>query len=883
MTIPMDSNSENTSRDKTSRERVQRLYSKNVELENNRRKAAQARVPSDPNSWQQMRENYEAIILEDHAFSEKHEIEHALWQLHYRRIEELRAHYNAALSSSSSQSSSSAASPNEKGQSQTSQGPNRVAKIRSQFKTFLSEATGFYHDLMVKIRAKYGLPLSYVSDDSGFQNGFSKNGNNRSVDVKKGLISCHRCLIYLGDLARYKGLYGDGESKSRDFAAASSYYMQASSVWPSSGNPHHQLAILASYSGDEFVAVYRYFRSLAVDNPFTTARDNLIIAFEKNRQAYTQFIGEAKAATVKPPPLRMTGKGRGKGAGRAPVKESKAEEIAVKEKIPAMSEILKAFGIRFVRLNGILFTRTSLETFNEVYSCAKNDLLLLLSSGPDEDYNFGPNSAECSVLIVRLVAILVFTVHNVNRETENQSYAEILQRSVVLKNAFSAIFEFIGHILERCVQLKDPSSSYLMPGILIFVEWLACRHDVAVNAESDERESKSRSFFWKNCIALFNKILSSGLVFNNEDDDDACFYNMSPYEEGETVNQLALTEDFELRGFTPLVPAQLILDFSRKPSFGNEKKARVQRIISAGKALANSVQTGQDRFYFDSKMKKFMIGVEPEINIQQESLNLNMNLVEPNADVYEDEDEEDEVILFKPSIIEKTEMQTSNILPPQPQPPISLAEISANYLKPLQQTNSKWLAEEQSSDLNFSDFQDQSADFRHPYQIPETLVPSKYDSVMLSGNSMLTSSAMSVGSKKNPVSRPIRHFGPPPGFNTVPNKPSDDYSWLDGHKFPSVTKPAGFNNNSLYNNNYNYNHSISKMNDPSAVVSFPFPGKQVATLQPHMENQNGWQEYQFSEHLKLQLQLQLQNGNQQPVVSVPNQYHGQTLWEGRYV
>lgn len=42
-----------------------------------------------------------------------------------------------------------------------------------------------------------------------------------------------------------------------------------------------QLAILASYSGDELVAVYRYFRSLAVDTPFSTARENLIIAFEK--------------------------------------------------------------------------------------------------------------------------------------------------------------------------------------------------------------------------------------------------------------------------------------------------------------------------------------------------------------------------------------------------------------------------------------------------------------------------------------------------------------------------------------------------------------------------------------------------------------------------
>ena len=38
---------------------------------------------------------------------------------------------------------------------------------------------------------------------------------------------------------------------------------------------------MASYSGDELVAIYRYFRSLALDNPFTTARENLIVAFEK--------------------------------------------------------------------------------------------------------------------------------------------------------------------------------------------------------------------------------------------------------------------------------------------------------------------------------------------------------------------------------------------------------------------------------------------------------------------------------------------------------------------------------------------------------------------------------------------------------------------------
>lgn len=177
-----------------------------------------------------MRENYEAIILEDHAFCDQHNIEYALWQLHYKRIEEFRAYFSAALSSTNSNSSQGGKGPAR---------PDRITKIRLQFKTFLSEATGFYHDLIMKIRAKYGLPLGYF-EDSENRIVMEKDGK-KYADMKKGLLSCHRCLIYLGDLARYKGMYGEGDSLNREFTAASSYYFQAASLWPSSGNPHHQV------------------------------------------------------------------------------------------------------------------------------------------------------------------------------------------------------------------------------------------------------------------------------------------------------------------------------------------------------------------------------------------------------------------------------------------------------------------------------------------------------------------------------------------------------------------------------------------------------------------------------------------------------------------
>lgn len=202
-----------------------------VELENKRRKAAQARNPFDPNLWQQIRENYEAIILEDHAFSEQHNIELTLWQLHYKNIEDFRTGISVALASSSS-----SAAQNVKGPSR----PDRIAKQKLQFRTFLSEATGFYHDMILKIRAKYGLPLGYFSEDQASHNLTDKDGK-KLAEVKKGLVSCHRCLIYLGDLARYKGLYGEGDSKKREYAVASTYYLQAASLLPASGNPHHQV------------------------------------------------------------------------------------------------------------------------------------------------------------------------------------------------------------------------------------------------------------------------------------------------------------------------------------------------------------------------------------------------------------------------------------------------------------------------------------------------------------------------------------------------------------------------------------------------------------------------------------------------------------------
>lgn len=77
--------------------------------------------------------------------------------------------------------------------------------------------------------------------------------------------------------------------------------------------------------------------------------------FLQNRQSYAQLSGTAKNSVVKESPVRFSGKGR-KGEVKLATKDSSTEPP--KESALSPHETFRSFCIRFVRLNGILFTRT---------------------------------------------------------------------------------------------------------------------------------------------------------------------------------------------------------------------------------------------------------------------------------------------------------------------------------------------------------------------------------------------------------------------------------------------------------------------------------------------------------------------------------------------
>ena len=202
----------------------------------------QSKAPFDP-SVRALRnricESYEAVILEDHEFAESHEVEQAIWRLQYKCIEEFRLRLRKSTAAAVAAAAASAPVIPMPGAKVPPARRDTTQKILSVFKSFLSEATGFYHNLISKLRAKHGLPQDYSpyeAEPSG-----PAIDDKRAAELKSCDLSCHRCFIFLGDLARYKESHGNPDVRSRDWSVAAGYYQQAISLWPSSGNPHNQV------------------------------------------------------------------------------------------------------------------------------------------------------------------------------------------------------------------------------------------------------------------------------------------------------------------------------------------------------------------------------------------------------------------------------------------------------------------------------------------------------------------------------------------------------------------------------------------------------------------------------------------------------------------
>lgn len=98
------------------------------------------------------------------------------------------------------------------------------------------------------------------------------------------LSSCHRALISLGDLSRYRA--SEKLDRNPDFGRAFGYYGLATTLKPSAGVGHHQQAVICLEQRNHLRAIYHLYRSMTVADPHPLAEKNLHLEINQAIAAY---------------------------------------------------------------------------------------------------------------------------------------------------------------------------------------------------------------------------------------------------------------------------------------------------------------------------------------------------------------------------------------------------------------------------------------------------------------------------------------------------------------------------------------------------------------------------------------------------------------------
>ncbi|VBB86792.1 Putative protein of unknown function [Podospora comata] len=195
------------------------------------------------------------VIWPDFRVTKEKHVEDTLWQVHtlitkaYRKVlGRLNGNDNAVLR-------------------------RRVERL---YAAYLKTAQSFYKGWLQRVCARYNIKdLQRIARVIGIEMSVPKA---HTVDAAAHRLdeivrdSCHKTLIYLGDLARYRTLL---RNKDRNWDNALSYYFLANDLAPESGYGHHQCGVIYAEVDDHLHIVYHMYRAMVCDKPHPNAAPNL--------------------------------------------------------------------------------------------------------------------------------------------------------------------------------------------------------------------------------------------------------------------------------------------------------------------------------------------------------------------------------------------------------------------------------------------------------------------------------------------------------------------------------------------------------------------------------------------------------------------------------
>ncbi|XP_061531305.1 nonsense-mediated mRNA decay factor SMG5 isoform X2 [Phycodurus eques] len=159
--------------------------------------------------------------------------------------------------------------------------------LECAYRTHLIAGVGFYQHLLLYVQSHYQLELQDCIDWTHVTDpliGRKKAVSASPKEMEWAQMACHRCLVYLGDLARYQNELAGVEAEH----LAERFYHQALSVMPHMGMPFNQLGTLAGGKFYNVEATYYYLRCIQSESPFEGAYGNLKRLFDKAAKMYQQ-------------------------------------------------------------------------------------------------------------------------------------------------------------------------------------------------------------------------------------------------------------------------------------------------------------------------------------------------------------------------------------------------------------------------------------------------------------------------------------------------------------------------------------------------------------------------------------------------------------------
>ncbi|XP_011043401.1 PREDICTED: protein SMG7L-like isoform X2 [Populus euphratica] len=597
--------------------------------------------------------SYEKLILSDHRLEELQDTEYSLWKLHYRHIDEFRKRIKKF---SADRETITFVTPQSKMAAQRSS-DNHV----DGFKSFLSEATEFYQNLIFKIKRYYGLPEDFSFHRSG--------GNSASPEpnkMQKLQFLCHRFLVCLGDLARYREQCEKSDTQNHKWSVAVAHYLEATLIWPDSGNPQNQLAVLATYVGDEFLALYHCIRSLAVKDPFPDAWNNLILLFERNRSSHLHYLSsEACFDFLRPSESSVCTEAQSTN-DFSNCKPLKAEDEGSRE-THLWPLIIRTISFFFIKSSFEDFPCTFASTIKEL------DVLMALDDATlkaaMESYQHMNSARSGPFRTLQFISLLIFVIENlinIPDEKDSKGKTEVHQIALI-QAAVAASFIFMGRLTDRCLKADLLDSCPLLPALLVFVEWLVRILDELKKHGSDDKSTSAMSYFFGVFLELLNQFdINSGEV--------------------KPPHSIALWEDYELRGFAPVAHSQVPLDFTshwgHRDSFETGTRYRVNRIIDAAMKIADRTNSSPKWIVYDKSGSRFSVAESNKFQDRKE-----LEKMGSASTVVQEKDPNQQ-------ILQSTEKSEKVILEEKPSSPvvngksISLEEEEVILFKPLTRYNS---------------------------------------------------------------------------------------------------------------------------------------------------------------------------------------------------